>query len=52
MGLYPVAVVLQWDNTKKYTSHKITFHTQTEHSTQTYTNNKRHITNNEHNTKT
>jgi hypothetical protein len=38
MGLYPVAVVMQLD-----TSHKITHHTQTKHSTQNYKNNEGHI---------
>jgi hypothetical protein len=36
-----VAVVLQYDTTYKYhTSHKITHHIQTKHSTQNYKNNK------------
>jgi hypothetical protein len=34
------------------TSHKITHHTQTKHSTQIYTNNKGHITHNEYNANT
>jgi hypothetical protein len=36
-------------NTKIHISHKITHHAQSEHSTQSYTNNKRHITHNEYN---
>jgi hypothetical protein len=32
-------------------SHKVTHHAQTKHSTQSYTNNKGHITHNEYNTK-
>jgi hypothetical protein len=47
MGFYSVAVVLQLD-----TTHKITHHTQTKHSTQNYTNNKGHTTHNEYNANT
>jgi hypothetical protein len=46
--VYPVAVVLQED-TKLHISHKITHHAQTKHSTQSYTNNKGHITHDEYN---
>jgi hypothetical protein len=45
-GFYPAAVLLQ-----EYTSHKITHHTQTKDSTQSYRNNRGHITHNEYNTK-
>jgi hypothetical protein len=38
MGLYPVTVALQYD-----TTHKITHHTQTKHSTQKYKSSKGHI---------
>jgi hypothetical protein len=38
-------------NTQKYTSHKITHHAQKKHSTQSYTNNKGHITHNDYNKK-
>jgi hypothetical protein len=49
--IYPVAVVLQWHNTKIYISHKISHHSQTKHSTRSYTHNKGHITHNEYNPK-
>jgi hypothetical protein len=38
-------------HTKIHISHKITHHAQTRHSTQSYTNNKGHITHNEYNAK-
>jgi hypothetical protein len=38
-------------HTQIHTSHKITHHAQTEHSTQSYTNNRGHIAHNEYNTK-
>jgi hypothetical protein len=44
MGFYPVAAILQY-----HTSHKITHHTQTKHSTQNYTSNKGHTIQNEYN---
>jgi hypothetical protein len=53
MGFYPVAVVLRImrHNTQIHISHKITHHAQTKQSTESYTNNKGHITQNEYNTK-
>jgi hypothetical protein len=52
MGFYWVTVFLQWDTTHK-NAHitQITLHTEIKHSTQRYTNNKGHITNNKYNTR-
>jgi hypothetical protein len=52
VGFYP----LQWycnkaQYAKIHTSHKITHHSQTKHSTQSYTNSKGHITDNEYNSR-
>jgi hypothetical protein len=50
MGLYPVAVVLQWDTTHKNT-HVTQNNTPRSNRTQSYANtNKRHITHNKYNT--
>jgi hypothetical protein len=49
MGFYPVAV---YYNKTQHTSHKITHHTQTKHSTQNYTTNKGQTTHNECNVNT
>jgi hypothetical protein len=50
MGLYPVAMELQWDTTHKNT-HVTQNNTPRSNRTQSYTNNKRHISHNKYNTK-
>jgi hypothetical protein len=49
MGFYLVAV---YYNKTQHTSHKITHHTQTKHSTHNYANNKGDTTHNEYNANT
>jgi hypothetical protein len=52
MEVYPVGRYYnKTQHTKIHISHKITYHAETKHSTQSYTNNKGHITHNEYNTK-
>jgi hypothetical protein len=49
MGFYEVAVVVQQDATQKHTYHTKYHTTLKQNSTQSYTNNKKHITHNEYN---